>query len=494
MMQRREFLKLSGLAGVSLYAFPEYLLAEESSGDGYKAMVVVLLHGGNDSINMFIPSGDDTQKGYGNYASIRTSLKVEDVDLSNKLNVTDGKLSMGSGSENPYYQNGTISDAYTKGFYRHSGLDLATNGMMPELAHLVNQNRVAIVANMGTLIKPVTKAELLAKTKPRPPYLFSHNSQRRLWFTGESSTQNRHGWAGILADNLPDVNGGSIYGMNISIENGTHMLYGKNSGYLNISRSGPDKYKSINRAMYDEWLAKENSNPYHKLYNRMRKHSFDMQDVLVNDWVNNSPSFSSKNVYGEELFSTPSFTTLGVKSADGVGTRLQEKFKAVAKLAYIGKNAGLKRQIFYVQHGGYDTHGNQAQQHGKILRELSLGLGDFQLALDEMGMSDEVTTFNISDFGRSVGNNGNGTDHAWGGHYFAMGGAVKGGVYGTLPDLTLGGEDDLTQKGRLIPTTSTSQYYGTVLKWFGVDDSTMHQVLPELSNFDVGDLGFMKSV
>jgi uncharacterized protein (DUF1501 family) len=119
-----------------------------------------------------------------------------------------------------------------------------------------------------------------------------------------------------------------------------------------------------------------------------------------------------------------------------------------------------------------------------------MALGDFQLALDEMGMSDEVTTFNISDFGRSIGNNGNGTDHAWGGHYFAMGGAIKGGVYGTLPDLTLGGEDDLTQKGRLIPTTSTSQYYGTVLKWFGVDDATMNLVLPELSNFDVKDLGF----
>jgi uncharacterized protein (DUF1501 family) len=493
MMQRREFLKLSGIAGMSLYTFPEYLLAEESS-DGYKAMVVVLLHGGNDSINMFIPSGEDVKKGYSNYASIRTSLKVEDVDLSEKLTVTDGKLSIGFGSQNPYYQNGTISDAYTKGFYRHSGLDLATNSLMPELAHLVNQNRVAIVANMGTLIEPVTKAELLAKSKPRPPYLFSHNSQRRLWFTGESSTQNRHGWAGILADNLPDVNSGSIYGMNISIDNGSHMLYGKNSGYLNISRSGPDKYKSVNRAMYDAWLAKESLNPYLKLYNKMRKHSFNMQDVLVNDWVNNSPTFSSKNAYGEDIFSYSDYKTLGIKSSDSVGTRLQEQFKAVAKLAHIGKNSGLKRQIFYLQHGGYDTHGNQKQQHGKVLRELSLSLGDFQLALDEMGMSDDVTTFNLSDFGRSVGNNGNGTDHAWGGHYFVMGGAVKGGVYGKLPDLTLGGDDDLTHKGRLIPTTSTSQYYGTILKWFGVDDNTMHQVLPELSNFDVNDLGFMQNI
>ncbi len=490
-MKRRDFLKLTGLTGVGLYTFPQELLAEDSSDSDYKAIVVILLHGGNDSINMFIPSGEDEKKGYNNYASIRTSLKVSDVDLSDTLTITEGKLSIGSGNENPYYQNGTISNAYTKGFYKHAGLDLATHGLMPELAHLVNQGKVAIIANTGTLIEPATKSQLLEKTKQIPPYLFSHNSQRQLWFTGESSNQNRHGWAGILADNIPDVNNGSIYGMNISIDTGSHMLYGENSGYLNISRGGPDKYQSINRSAYDDWLAKESENPYHRFYTQIRKHSFDMQDTLVNDWENNSPSFSATNAYGEPIFSAVNYKTLGVKSTDGVGSRLQEQLKAVAKLAYIGKNAGLKREIFYVVHGGYDTHGNQTQQHGKLLRELSLGLGDFQLAMDELGMSNNVTTMNISDFGRSVGNNGNGTDHAWGGHYFVMGGAVKGGIYGELPDLTLGGDDDLTHKGRLIPTTSTSQYYGTVVKWFGVEDTLLDTIFPELKNFTTRDLGFM---
>jgi len=102
-----------------------------------------------------------------------------------------------------------------------------------------------------------------------------------------------------------------------------------------------------------------------------------------------------------------------------------------------------------------------------------------------------VTTFNISDFGRSTGNNGDGTDHAWGGSYFALGGAIKGGLYGIMPDLTLGSDDDLYSKGRLIPTTSMSQYYATILNWFGVDSTLMDIVLPELKNFETKDLGFM---
>jgi uncharacterized protein (DUF1501 family) len=171
---------------------------------------------------------------------------------------------------------------------------------------------------------------------------------------------------------------------------------------------------------------------------------------------------------------------------------LLHSLKAVAKLAYIGKNSGgVKRQIFFISDGGYDTHSNQTNQHSKKLRGLSLSIGDFYRALEDMGMENEVTTITVSDFGRSTGNNGDGTDHAWGGNYFVVGGAVKGGLYGTLPDLTLGSDDDLYSKGRLIPTTSMSQYYATVLKWFGVEGELMDYVLPELKNFEQKDLGFM---
>ena len=163
--------------------------------------------------------------------------------------------------------------------------------------------------------------------------------------------------------------------------------------------------------------------------------------------------------------------------------------EAVAKWAKISKDNNLHRQIFYVKDGGYDTHHNQARVHPTRLRSVSMGLGDFYKALKEMGMENEVTVISVSEFGRSTGNNGSGSDHAWGGSYFMLGGAVQGGLYGTLPDLTLGSDDDLTHKGRLIPTISFTQYYATVLKWFGLDDTSLANILPELSNFSTKDLG-----
>ncbi|MCK5855308.1 MAG: DUF1501 domain-containing protein [Sulfurovaceae bacterium] len=493
-MKRRDFLRFTGsyaaLAGLTSMGIPLNLFGDDTSTlTGYKALVVLLQHGGNDSLNMLVPSGDDAKKGYANYASIRTTLAVQNSDLSADLTVTDKKLVL---SSNPYALNSKISEAYTKGFYKHSHIsDLATNGVMPEFAHLVNQGKVAMVANTGNIIQPTSKEKVKKKVAILPPYLYAHNNQRKLLFTGEASNLQRAGWAGLLSDEWSSLNGESVYGINISLRGVTHLLYGENSEPLIIKPSGPIEYKGINRTVHDNWLDISQDEKFTELYNKLRKKSFIVQDTLVNDWNNKAPTFSSVNAYGGELFSLPSNDTLGIGINDKMSDKLITQFEAVAKLAKIGKESGLKRQIFYVSQGGYDTHANQAQNHPKLLRELSLALGDFQLALDEMGMEDDVTTFNISDFGRSVGNNGDGTDHAWGANHFVLGGAVTGGRYGTLPDLTLGGEDDASNKGRLIPTTSMSQYLGTVVKWFGADEVMLNTLFPERINFTQRDLGFM---
>ena len=493
-MKRREFLKLTGgyagLAGFASMGLPLSLFAGDGSSlTGYKALVVVLQHGGNDSINMLIPSGTDVKKGYDNYAAIRTSLAVANNDLSAGLTKTDGKLAL---TANPYEENGSLVDAYTKGFYRHANIDgLATNGLMPEFANLVNDGKVAMVANTGTLIQPTTKAQKNSGSVDIPPYLFAHNNQRKLIFNGSSSQLNREGWAGLLADEWSTVNAGSIYGVNISLNGVTHLFAGAETKPLILGSGGPTHYNAIQRNVYDNWLNEVETEQNKKLYNKLRKHSFSMQDTLVDDWNNNAPTFTSTNAYGEELFSLPSNATLDFDNGDRVKDDLLKQLKAVAKLASIGKNRGLKRQVFYVVQGGYDTHANQVNNHSGLLRELSMALGDFQLALGELGMENEVTTFNLSDFGRSVGNNGDGTDHAWGAHHFVIGGAVTGGLYGTLPDLTLGGEDDASSKGRLIPTTSMSQYLGTIVKWFGADEAMLNELFPERGNFTQKDLGFM---
>ncbi len=486
MRSRRDFLKFS-MAGVSSLALPTTLFGTESSFSDYKALVVIYNAGGNDGLNMFIPSGSDEKSGYPNYAKIRDSIRVVDNELT--LPISDNRLDLTGG--NPYAQDNDLMLSYTKGFYKHNGLDVATNALMPEIAHLVNQQKVAVVANCGNLIELATKAELKNKTKPLPPFLFAHNHQTKLTMNGEASLLDYTGWAGRVFDRWSSVNGGDIYGMNIAITTNEHLFYGKETSPLVINSGGPSKYVKLNRDLYNQLMAQNDTNMFKKLYLQAQQHSFNMQDIIVTDWNDNSPTFSSTNAYGGELFSHPTNEQLAQTSPTFADSSMLKNLNAVAKLAYIGKNRGLKRQIFFVFDGGYDTHSNQTQQHARKLRGMSLGLGDFYRALEEMGMENEVTTFNISDFGRSTGNNGDGTDHAWGGTYFAMGGAINGGVYGTMPDLTLGSDDDLYSKGRLIPTTSMSQYYGTLLKWFGVDEATLDYILPELQNFTARDLGFM---
>ena len=484
-MNRREFLKLSAVTALYL-TLPKSAFSAEVSD--YKAIVVLYLQGGNDGLNMFIPSSDDEKTGYPPYARGRENLKVANNPLTLPLD-SNGNLNLSSG--NPYNVDGDLNSAYTKGFYKHKGLDLATNGIMPELAHLVDRGKVAILSNTGNLIEPATKEELLSGAKKKPPFLFAHNHQTTLVCNGIASKIQYTGWAGRVYDAWQGINGDSLYRLNMGIGANSHMFYGDKTEPLVISAKGPSKYMwNIKRGIYNDLLDIETGDIFEDLYTSKQKHSFTMQDVLYDDWINRKPEWTSTNAYGDELFKYPSSAKLQQNKVKATPHPL-EKLKAVARWAYIGKNSGLKRQIFYTIDSGYDTHGNQWIQHPTNLRGLSLALGDFYKALEDMGMENEVTLILVSDFGRSLGDNGNGTDHAWGNHYFALGGAVKGGIYGDLPNLNLESEDDIDHKGRLIPKISMSQYYGTVLKWFGMSDSELDKILPELKNFPQRDLGFM---
>ena len=489
-MQRRDFLKfLSTIAAYNL--IPSSLFANETND--YKALVIILLHGGNDSVNMFIPTTNDEKSGFDAYTKARGVLAIEQNELDLPVD-ENGNLVLEGGEKNPYYLDGTITKAYTKGFY-NSGIDgIGVNPLMPEVAAMARQGKIAVVANMGTLHEPSTKEDILNKKVKLPIYLYSHNSQRALFYTGNSQNQSMSGWAGILADHLGNINNSRVYGLNVAIDSAVKMLYGDKTNPLTISNRGPKAYSKVKdkeRELYDRLLQIGNDKEFLRLYNELKAKSFTYQDILKSDWDNTTLNLTSLNSYGEALFLGPSYTTLGIKSSEGVGSGLSTQLKAVTKLIQIGKNKGLKRQIFFVTQGKYDTHGNQIFNHSRNLRELSLALDSFDKALNDIGAHNEVTTFNISDFGRSVGNNGDGSDHAWGGHYFVMGGAIKGGLYGKMPSLELGGDDDITKKGRLIPTISHTQYYATALKWFGIDESLIEQILPELRNFDVKDLGFM---
>ena len=489
---RRDFLKQAVAGSLYLGSGVSVLNADSNTNDSrfddYKAIVYVYLDGGNDGINTFIPSSEDRKKGYPNYHNIRNNVRVSDKEL--ELRVVNGQLDLTGG--NPYNVDDHLETAYTKGFYRHEGWDLATNPLMPEVAHLVNQGKVAVIANCGNIIEPATKKDFADKKKPLPPFLYSHSHQTKITQNGIAGIWDATGWAGRVYDLLENANGKTEYNLNISVYGYTPHLFDANkTSPLVLTPHEPVQYKYLKRSIYDNYQSIKKENMFRNLYNKIQRHSFTMQDILKEDWEK-SPDFKDVlNAYGERIFYTPYHHELQESKPylDAKFTLYQ--FRAIAKYAKIAKDKGIKRQIFFLFDGGYDTHKNQAFQHSRKLRQLSLGIGDFYRALESMDMQNDIVTMTASDFGRSTGNNDDGTDHAWGSNYFVVGGAIKGGIYGTLPDLTLGSDDDLTHKGRLIPSTSMSQYYATITKWFGLSDEENDIIFPELSKFPKRDLGFL---
>ena len=169
----------------------------------------------------------------------------------------------------------------------------------------------------------------------------------------------------------------------------------------------------------------------------------------------------------------------------------------VAKTIAARDSLGFSRQIFFVEIGGFDNHDELLINHGSNLKEVNDALRYFNSLLFELNMNDCVTTFSVSDFARTLTSNGNGTDHAWGGNAFIMGGAVNGkDIYGNYPTLALNSDLDL-RSGVMIPTTAADLYMAELALWFGVSASELTTILPNLSNFyDTSSgpppLGFMK--
>lgn len=495
-LTRRDFLQLllAGGAGLGLggLAWPLAARADLPAFDDYKALVCLYLFGGNDVHNMLIPIGDTPGRDHATYASARPNLAVaaEDLDLANRF--VDGRLEPGSG--NPYYANGSLSGAYRKGVYPLND-ELGLNGVMPELAQLYQDGRLAVLVNQGVLIAPTDKANLTDRL--RPPFLFAHNHQQRALFTAWADNLQASGWAGRLADHwrvgqADGVNGGHTLGMGISYAGSNRTLIGDSSSPVILSpgnvisyydKRRPDNfYESKRRALFRQLTRLDNGgDPFRRVYNGMLDNALDLSDLLYREWPN-TPDFAGlTGPYGEDLFDMPDATTLGLGTT--LGRRLLTTLESVAKMAWLGKNVGLRRQVFVVGFGSFDTHSNQTSTHPSLLRRLSMALWKFQLALDSLDMSDEVTLYTQSDFARTFSDNGDGTDHAWGTHNLVLGGMVEGGVYGRLPELTLGGDDDHDSRGRYIPATGVEQTDAALASWFGLNDADMTAIFPNLANF-----------
>ncbi len=512
---------LGALGSVGQWALMrEAAAAAAPAFNDYKALVCIFLYGGNDSFNMLIPNGADSARGYANYVDIRGGLAV-------------GRRKLNPAKVNAYHVDGTEEQAYLKGLYplADKGIDLGVNAVMPELAQLMLADKAAIISNVGNLVSRVTRAEIKAKTADLPLFLFAHNHQQRALQTGQGDNLKDVGWAGRIADNWRGINSRSPLGLNISYAGSERMLIGNQSVPLAISAGRPMRYTDMHKGFNDAHddrralfkalsgvssttdrlkFGRDNtfdsSDPFRAFYGRTARKSLDVFDILpdawdmhavTNNYANLDPMvypYSRKDIYGNALFSVPDAATLGF--SNDIGGRLIGEMEAVAKMIDIGANNAFdgsphNRQIFMVQLGGFDTHAEQVSKHPLLLRELSLAVGKFQAALEELGHANKVTTFTMSDFGRTMSNNGDGTDHAWGAHHWVIGGDgfgsagnLRGGqMIGQLPDISLDGADDFSAQGRIIPTLAQDQLNATLCRWFGVDDALMPRIFPNLSNF-----------
>ena len=521
---RRDFMKIVG-GGMTMAAFPEMLLANDRFSD-YKALVVVDLLGGSDGMNMFIPAdGSQSSKdGYEVYAKTRSAaVRITAKDYMSELRNLIGNSgylefeNCGEGAnrhqtkDQPYYSDRHTDQSYLKGFYHHQnhgfGGKIATNLVMPELAYWLDKGKGVVVQNVGNLITSATKEELHRDKTIRPPFLFGHDQQATLKSIGGASLITRPtGWLGLLADKWINkyTDSGSphpIYNMNVNMSpfGANKALFGNATTGMNYNNTGPVAFDNnlIDRTREKEWFSKDIPDMFERLYADIRLKVLNDEKKLDGDWKgvtgNNDIFANVKDQFGRELGNVHQALDLNQIGFDKEPWNYIESFMTAARLIQIGKSNGLKRQVIYISIGGWDSHSNMKYTHALSLRGLSLAIEKFMRGIDHLGLMDKVTLMSVSEFGRSLVTSQGGTEHGWGSNYFVLGGAVKAGTYGTFNDLTPKGPQDYIDKGRYIPTISFSQYYATVLKWFGATQAEIEYALPEIKNFSKQDIGFLKS-
>ena len=342
---------------------------------------------------------------------------------------------------------------------------------MGEAQSLFDSGKMVAIANSGVLIEPATKAGLKDGTHAMPPFLFSHNSQQAEWQRGWSGSNTTLGWAGRLMDVLSSES--DAISPTFSLNGYAQLLNGSDHTANLINASSLPRVNGINNAQrrksFDRVMSLSPHTAFGREFDRVKNDSVSIRDTLAN-------AISSIPEEGH-------FPDLS----------LSKQLHTVARLIKSSDQLGHQRQVYFVGFGGFDTHANQLNDHAELMSALSQSLSAFNQSMEATGLGDKVTTMTMSDFGRRLASNGTGTDHGWASNHLVMGGALNGGqLYGQWPSLILDGENDFN-KGRMIPTTSVEQIGATIAKWMGVNtDSAMDYIFPNLTNFSVKDLGFLK--
>ena len=452
---RRALLKF--FAGTGLLAAVERNLAIAQTAPDYKALVCINMAGGNDGDNTLIRYD---AAGYQNYAAIRTPASL--------LNIPRDQLQP--------IQPASVPTPF--GFHPACA----------PLKTLFDQKKLAVVANVGMLVRPSTKAGLETQGSPRPANLFSHSDQELALQSGDATGFTRVGWGGRIADRFEALNPGTLFPVLVSTNGMKTFTSGRTSipltvpaGSSSFTMNGSGNPPNFNAFQFDvlrdaalrQILALNQTNTYALAAQLLSEEGLSAASV-VNPILRNTGSAVS-----------PFFS--------GLNSNIANQLKTIALLIESRAQIQLKRQLFFAQQFGYDTHGFQLGDQRKLLGDFSLALKAFQDAITALGLAGNVTCFTLSDFGRAFKPAGSGgSDHGWGNCAFVMGGAVRGGdFYGTLPVLALNGPDDLGANGRWIPTTSLEQYGATLTRWLGIAEGDLRYVFPNIGAFANSNLGFM---
>jgi uncharacterized protein (DUF1501 family) len=496
---RRDFIKKTGGCALGMVglatqmhhlglvsAFAQKAMDANEGGSGYKALVLLFWNGGNDGNNMIIPDhSDPSVSNYADYAAVRQASGLA-IPQASLLPVTVPRLN---------------DLAY--GFHPSLGPG-ATGAINNGIHELYGMGKLAIVTNVGNLVRPMTKQQYQNGSIQRPYQLFSHSDQVNQAQTSISNTQSFTGWGGRISDKMTPINNPAALIPTVTSISGAQLFTaGQSTLPLAISDAGTSLAGVLAPAGYG--FPNPPSGTNLARYNALN--ALRTQDLSSN-YIAAASHVTDLAIQANGALQSFQEVTVTFPNS-GIGRQLKQVARLIKKRA----DLNITRQVFFVQIGGFDTHTGELPQHTNLFGQFSQAMRAFYDEMVVEGISDSVTTFTLSDFGRTMTPSGNGSDvgsdHAWGNHMFVMGGSVAGGnFYGSLrpdgtgtyfPDLTPGSADDTdggsNPRGRWIPTTSVDQYASVLARWFGLpqDAQTLAQVFPNLANFPgtFSQLGFL---
>ncbi len=479
-MKRREMLHNALIGAVSSAAFSsipfKMAMAQEmaaqgpmlrGAGSNYKALVCLYLYGGNDSFNTVVPR----DASYTQYQTMRTNLAVPQANLL-ALNPTQGPVNGGQYGLHP---------------------------SMTGVKEMFDAGQCAIIANVGTLVRPVTKTAYQNGSVAVPPQLFSHSDQSVFWQTPSADTANRIGWGGRLADIFRGSNTNQTLSMNVSLNGDNVFQAGNNVAPYFMNSYGVEQIEGIQTdtpadcGPTGHWRRRSclsfkslmtmseqpGRHPFETAYVDKTKRSIDtaaqVRAAIAPFPANDLRFRAFWDAFG--LAWSPNSNSLPELP------EMARQLLMVARVITARTALNMSRQLFFAGIGGFDTHDNQLVDHPERLRDLSQSVKAFYQVIGALGLTNDVTAFTASDFGRTMSNNGDGTDHGWGSHQFVFGGNVLGNrIYGKMPSYAPSASNpEDAGWGQIIPTLSADQYAATIARWYGVPDTgTAGQIIPDI--------------